>query len=175
VVLSLFGLVVLALTAGLRFGMRGWSAQEAHMARYAETEPVQHLLRQLIAEGRDFGGRADRLDFRAALPEVLGIKGLSEISLAIGEEGRLVLSWKRREGEQGAVDLLKRAGRLDLAYAASASDGEVRWQDAVDPANPPRLIRMRLIFPPGDRRHWPDLVVAPRLSLPQIKGGQAQR
>jgi hypothetical protein len=25
-------------------------------------------------------------------------------------------------------------------------------------------------FPDGDRRHWPDMIVAPQLGLPEVKG-----
>ena len=36
-----------------------------------------------------------------------------------------------------------------------------RWLPSWNQAALPALVRLRIVFPPGDRRRWPDMVVAP--------------
>lgn len=41
-----------------------------------------------------------------------------------------------------------------------------RWQTSwFARRQPPALVRVRVAFPPGDRRHWPDLVLRPRATV----------
>ena len=44
-------------------------------------------------------------------------------------------------------------------------DIEPFWHETwIDRPAPPALVRIRVKFPAGDRRVWPELIVAPRIS-----------
>jgi general secretion pathway protein J len=52
---------------------------------------------------------------------------------------------------------------LEFAYWGSPSEDQpAGWQAQWDNFNIPKLIRVRLAFAKGDRRHWPDLIAAPQ-------------
>lgn len=173
--MTLFGLVMAALAAGLHFGLRGWSAQDARIARHAETDAVQRMLRLLLGEGRAFNGRRDRLSFQGTLPEALGLPGLYDISLLLRED-KLVLVWRRhlrrpepgKPANEGTVDLLGHVLALDLAYAGKTEAGAY-WGNSAEGGRP-LLIRLRLAFPEGDGRRWPDLIVAPHIEAGEASG-----
>jgi len=62
-----------------------------------------------------------------------------------------------------ATRLLSGTGELSLSYFAA---GKGVWQRYwFDQPQPPQLIRVRVRFPEGDARAWPDLVVRPQVTL----------
>jgi len=62
-----------------------------------------------------------------------------------------------------ATRLLSGTGELSLAYFAA---GKGVWQRYwFDQPQPPQLIRVRVHFPAGDARSWPDLVIRPQVTL----------
>jgi len=63
--------------------------------------------------------------------------------------------------------LLSGAKELELAYYGPDRFSPVdRWQAFwIDRPQPPALIRIRLHFVEGDKRHWPDLIVRPRATV----------
>jgi general secretion pathway protein J len=65
---------------------------------------------------------------------------------------RLVL----REASGRETVLLEDIDRLELAYWRGA------WVTRWEAAALPQLVRVRIVFPHGDPRHWPDILVAPR-------------
>ncbi len=102
-----------------------------------------------------------------------------------GPEGvSLVLTWRlhspdgaQRKGKRGKAAFMRRddsaddkevvlADRLvNAAFSYFGTDeegGRPGWRDRwQNPAKLPLLVRMHVEFPTGDRRSWPDLVVAP--------------
>lgn len=63
--------------------------------------------------------------------------------------------------------LLRGVRDIEISYFGpdrfSAAD---RWQKFwVDRPQPPALIRVRLTFANGDRRHWPDMIIRPRATV----------
>jgi hypothetical protein len=54
---------------------------------------------------------------------------------------------------------------LERAVASLPPDCLDNWDGLLGLA---QLIRVRVSFAPGDRRRWPDLVVAPRLYEPYL-------
>lgn len=64
--------------------------------------------------------------------------------------------------------LLTGVGELSMSYlgtsqsAASGTSWQRYW---INQPQPPQLIRIRLTFPAGDGRVWPDLVIRPRVTL----------
>ena len=191
VALTLVGLISVALFGGLRFGARVWEEGGLHSARLAEIETVQSLLRRQLAQvhppvqqrvvedgarAAAFAGEADGLRFVAPLPSHIGIGGLYAFDLAVSdEEDRqgLVLRWRLyRPDETEPIDESDGEARLlldgieaaEFAYfGAWGSEDEPRWSDRWDEESRlPELIALRVVFPPGDPRRWPELRVAPK-------------
>ena len=65
----------------------------------------------------------------------------------------------------GTATLLDDVESIALGFYGPPPDGgEPAWSPDWPPAaGLPALIRLRVVFPPGDGRTWPDLVIAPRL------------
>lgn len=66
-----------------------------------------------------------------------------------------------------AIRLAQGTAGLQIAYFGSdLLSGAGRWLDRWENRpQPPDLIRVRIAFPAGDRRVWPDLVVRPRATV----------
>ena len=62
------------------------------------------------------------------------------------------------------------------AGAPNGGGEQASWNDQLNAGETPKLIKLTLEFPPGDRRHWPSIIVAPAALGPedQTQPGQAQ-
>ena len=192
ITLTVLGLLIIGLNEGVRTGLRIWSAQTRQSGSVAELDSAARLLRTLIggipllpatvaspsgSQGRaiSFSGTADQLAFVANMPTGHGGAVLADIILAL-RGGRLILLWKQRHHELSdtvaasvETDLLRGVGRLDLAYWAKiGANSTATWLTQWDSPAVPQLIRIRLTFGKGDSRSWPDLIVAPMLSSPEM-------
>lgn len=65
------------------------------------------------------------------------------------------------------TDIVSNVAGIDIAYFGSAPpDNRPRWRNRwFQQPSLPRLIRIRLRFPVGDRRIWPDLVIRPAANI----------
>src|SRR5262245_45924092 len=134
-----------------------------------------------------FVGTADAMSFVAPLPSHSGIAGLgvfllSERQPQNGDGATLTLAWKvfrpdefnSQTAEAAEPDeervLLEGFAGMELAYYGRFdSNLPPDWLDHWDGNfGLPELIRVRVSFPAGDRRRWPDLLVAPRLYEPYL-------
>lgn len=177
VAITLLGFVVVGLASGLRFGARAWEASAARTARHADLDPVYAVLRTLIADGRSLVGQAGMLQLVGFPPIALGDPLPHDLQLVMEADGRLLLRWRphRRGADPAAglpfqeAELASRLAALEIAYLPRVTSADAAgaqrppvwlplWRDR---AKPPGLVRIRLRLPPGDRRSWPELVVAP--------------
>jgi general secretion pathway protein J len=189
VALVLLGLLVVGLTQGVRSGLGLWHAQTRRVAETAELDDCARLLRRLLSgmqpppaysvapEGQELPDTADYSDHLSLvgdLPNGLGDTQRADITLALRDR-RLVLLWTLHRHEQTRAprpaptetELVRRVDRLQLAYwGRPSSDQPEGWQHQWDGPGLPQLIRVRLAFPEGDFRRWPDLLVAPLLWAP---------
>jgi general secretion pathway protein J len=188
--LSLLGLISLLLFGGLRFGLRTWEAGGTRLAQTNEIEAAQGLLRRELAEAQPvtigspeedspvlFQGNGEALLFVAPLPAHRGIGGGHVFSLAAeGDRGnaQLMLRWHLFRADvpgaplfdpKSSSPLLTGVAAVEISYFGRPSaEAPPRWLDRWDGAlGLPELVRIRIAFPPGDRRRWPDFIVAPRL------------
>lgn len=185
VALTLMGLVSILLFGGLRFGVRAWEAGADHIDQASRVEIVQTLLRRQLSQTRlppqaeDAGpvasitGEPDSLVFVAPLPVHRGIGGSYLFRLSESEDdGRsdLRLSWhlyrpallvRYPSTFEDGTTLLENIAGIELSYfGAPDPERPPQWWDAWDGVNGrPQLVRVRVEFPPGDRRRWPDLIV----------------
>jgi len=192
--LTLFALLSALMFGGFRIGVRAWEAGGERINDVSRVELAQNLLRRQLSEASlpqaaadqdefaasAFRGAGDALSFLAPLPAHSLVGGLYVFSLAEAPNaGRayLRLGWKifRPEnlvpgelGDEEEALLLDDIASLDLAYYGRIGpDRPPTWTESWSGAlGLPQLIRLRVRFPAGDPRQWPDLVVAPRLYAP---------
>lgn len=176
VALVVLGFVLAGVAQGVRYGVRASEAQARLVQTRGELDAVDRALRRLIEamdpgaprDGTTLQGGPDRLAFVSELPRAAAGPLTSQAVVELGvEDGRLVLWWTpylhaARLGPPRVperAEVLRGVERLDVAYwLRGPTPGWVRsWEaDA-----PPGLVRLRIVFPPGDPRHWPDIVAAP--------------
>jgi general secretion pathway protein J len=192
VALTLLGLLMVALLGGLRLGARAWEVTGERLDQTSRLQIVQDFLRGRISqayplEAADatgetrlaFSGAPDRMAFVSVLPEHLA-PGLQRFTLGLVERDErvnLLLTWQALAPEDETVGeaaagervMLEGVAGLEIAYFGSrGAEDPPTWSAAWDeaPLRLPELIRLRVSFPPGDRRSWPDLVVRPMLDAP---------
>ena len=174
VALVVFGFVAAGLAQGVRFGLQAWGTQSRRLAQQGDMDAVDRALRRLI-EDIDPGeqdqpatlvGSAHTLSMLTRLPAGFGA-GSPEADVTIGVDPaqRLVLRatpqpHAERLRPQAAIQatLLDHVDHLDVSYYGLAARA---WVTAWQAPFLPGLVRLRIVFPHGDPRHWPDLVAAP--------------
>ena len=170
VALAVFGILILGLGQGVQFGLQAWNRQERTIAARSELDAVDRTLRTLVTAldpDSAVGGAAHALAFTSRLPRSAQL-ATAEADMAIGIDASraLVLRWTphlhatRLAPPPPPRQALLLAGlqRLDIAYWPH--DGTT-WSDTWSAEDPPSLIRIRLVFPKDDPRHWADIVAAP--------------
>jgi prepilin-type N-terminal cleavage/methylation domain-containing protein len=169
IVIAILGLILAALTNGVRFAGRAWQVQERQSTRQGDFDAVQNLVRNLIASGTKFEGDSTSLRFVSELPEALARNGLYEVNFhAAGD--RLVLSWSPHfKGSSNSMrdtetELARGVAGFELTYYIPP-DG---WRHVVNAAmKRPALVRVNLQL---EGRAWPPLVVAPMIDdLPRTR------
>jgi general secretion pathway protein J len=195
VAITLLGLLAGLLFGGLSFGIRVWEKGDAELEKIAELQIAQGLIRRLISramvsdlrEDEDenaaiFEGTSDTLRFVGPPPAQSLPGGLYRLSIGADDlsgKSRLVMSWRlldADERETGAgedenvVVLVEDIADVSIAFFGSADeDRESRWRDRwEDMSGLPLLVRIDVTFPEGDRRIWPELVVAPMVTSPAL-------
>jgi general secretion pathway protein J len=185
--LVVLGLLVIALSQGVRTGFALWDAQARRVGETEELDATQRTLRTLLtgipvlpvsasdvaASAIAIKGEADRITFVGDLPSGLGAKQLADIVLE-QRGGRLLLGWAPHLHEKTLApaaptetELTRGVEALDFAYFGIASRGQMaHWQAQWGGPTLPLLIRVRLRFAAGDGRRWPNLIAAPQLAAP---------
>jgi general secretion pathway protein J len=186
VVVVVLGFLVVGLTQGVRAGLALWKAQQRRVGETAELDASARVLRSLLtgiaatapsafgaaaAAGSGIKGDESHLTFIGDLPTGLGTTRRADISIELRER-RLVLRWTPHLHEISfgptpqptETELISGVTGLHIAYwGKAAPDQPAEWQTRWDGPAAPELIRIRLAFAKGDRRHWPDLIAAPVL------------
>jgi general secretion pathway protein J len=180
VALAVIGLVLTSLTQGVHFGMLA-ARSEARLAvanaGLNETDTtLRHLVQAMVPAGNDRGRPSllaglDAMTFLTDLPGDPAEADGSHVNATLLVDGRhrLILRWRKLpDPDLGAppsrpedTPLLDGVARLELAFWRP--DGG--WVGGWRVADPPAMIRIRLRFA-DPARHWPDLVMAPRLDRP---------
>jgi len=165
IVIAVLGLILAALSNGVRFAGQAWQVQERRDSREGDLDAVQNLVRNLVSSGTGFKGDSTSLTFVSELPEALARGGLYEVELHVVGDS-LVLTWRphfkgpSNVTDSTATELAKGVRDLNFSYYVSASG----WQPAIaDKTKPPALIRMALIFSAG--RIWAPLIAAPMVDV----------
>lgn len=184
VALVVLGFLMLGLSQGTRYGLQALTAQGRLLEERAELDAVDRALRRLIErmdpggpnQAPDIQGGRTTLAFTSELPAAAaGAAGLADVALMLNGS-RLVLRWAPRINAErfapppapAEAELLRGVQQLDLAYWRRATNDNPAsgWTDAWSEQALPELVRIRLVFPSGDRRRWPDIVAAPLRERP---------
>jgi general secretion pathway protein J len=169
VAMTLLGLVFVLLFGGLRFGMRAWEHGATASVAAGDVRSARDFLRSTLERAcpaitdrgadrppvADFSGTATGIVFHGPAPRARGGAPCTALTLALLRD-RLTVSVA---GERS--DLLAHIHAVSIAYLGTDGVWRDTWSNA---AELPRLVRVRLSFPDGDARQWPELFVAPRIS-----------
>lgn len=174
VALVVLGILLVTLTRGVQFGLAAFDRQDHMVETGGRLEAVDRTLRRLVeqldpgtgSDGNSVVGAPHAMAFRSPIRIEAGPDGgsLSDLRLSVDAGHRLLLSWVPHRhviatGPGPAPHqetLLEHVERLELSYYGGGG-WHTQWRE---PA-PPALIRIRIVFPDGDPRHWPDIVAAP--------------
>ncbi len=177
VALVVLGFVLAGLSGGVRYGLRAADSQARTLAERSELDAVDRALRRLIEQmdpgtardGSGFQGGAGRLAFVSELPEASGLLTRhADVALGLDGARRLVLrATPHLPGKPFGppplpieTELLRDVDHVEFGYLARDSGGG--WTSGWSGKELPFMIRLRVVFPPGDRRHWPDIIASPR-------------
>lgn len=186
VAIAVLGFVLLSLQQGLRFGLTAWTFQARTIVARDELGAVDRLLRGLVErmepgepdEPPRLAGLPGAMQFRTRLPLAADIIGTRSAEAGIGVDPahRLVLRLVpnpqalRTAGAPGPLEevLLTGVDHLEIHYwRPSGRDAPGQWVRTWSAPESPGLVRIQIVFPPGDRRHWPAIVAAPMRDRPR--------
>ena len=191
VVVAVMGFLVIGLTEGSRFGLRAYKHQADMIANHDQFDAVDRTLPLPRSQVQMRGGtEAGALAFTGNLPAAVAIgTRRADMDLLVDPDHQLILNWvpHRHETPLGNPEkpvttvLLRGVGRMDIGYwhggDANAAGDQSGWNDQLNANETPKLIKITLQFPPGDKRSWPAIIVAPAALGPEdeTQPGQAQQ
>ena len=180
IALTVLGFLFVGLAQGVRFGLVAWSAEMRRTGGDDDLRTLDNTLRHVI-EGMDpgddlnparFVATSDWLDCITACRTRPAVRPAAACGRRSGRcrppaGAALVAFWRatRLRPQPAApteTELLRGVSRIELAFWRPGGIGSALGSRADLPA----LVRVRLHFPPGDPRRWPDIVAAPRLDRP---------
>ena len=189
VALTVLGLLFAAFTQGVHFGLLAWATEARLTDGNDDFDTLDNTLRHLIevadpgddAEQAPFAATSDRLDCVTALPNGYGAMPGRRIraTLLVDAGHRLLLRWQpsarttplRGPPEPIETELLRGVSRIELSFWRPGG----AWVGAWRSPDLPTLVRVRLHFPSGDPRIWPDIVAAPGTGPAIMRGAARQR
>ena len=173
VALVVFGFIVSGLAGGTQLGLISINEQSRAAAQHQDLEPVDRLLRRLVADivlpndTRQPGLVGDGAGFACVTkaPAVDGPAPRVDAFVAADHAHRLVLRWsphlhvERLAPRPAPAEevLLQGIERLEVSYLSPDRTG---WLAGWNRTDLPALIRVRLVFAPGDQRRWPPIIAA---------------
>jgi general secretion pathway protein J len=190
--LAILGLMLVLLFSNVRFEARAWQAATLRSDRASELDTVTHFMRRQLGEvyprydeerkRLEFDGRPAAMRFLAPVPAFLASGGIQEIAYFVAadrEQRRLVMSRAPLRPLIPIAELSRLASEttliegveaVEFAYFGKLAEGrEPQWFNQwTDATALPALIRVRVRFPGGDGRVWPDLYVKPTVALDAV-------
>lgn len=155
------------------------TAQFVLRERLAGTQPVPDS--QAVATTLDFVGLDRRVDFIGAAPDAVAPDAMHFYRIARDPDGDLTLfnvstldqrvdAHNQSTVGWAAHPLVSGTTAIEIRYlgrSTFARDQGLVWQSNwTHRPDLPLLVRVRVSFPDGDPRVWPDLIVHPRAAVP---------
>jgi hypothetical protein len=160
--------------------MRAWERTDSTTSAVDQVRTVQELIRddiermcprrnvaaaQPAAPPRlEFSGAETSVQFLGPAPVAAGGRTCASMAFHLAPAGAHTnLMLRLRNGVNGTSDaeLLRQVQSVEFAYLARGRGWQSRWTGRADL---PDLIRLRVTFPKGDSRVWPELFIHPRIS-----------
>jgi general secretion pathway protein J len=181
--LVVLGMLMVGLAQGLQYGFKVWDSQASFIAQRDRLDAVDRALRQLIGQidTRDqetpalFVGSANHFDFTTELPTALSFVSRRADASLLVDEHRLILRWTphlhatrlKDPPRPTDTELLSGVERVEFRYWKAADTGGIPagWLSDWNDPQPPELVKIHLVFAPGDPRHWPDIIAARQLDM----------
>jgi general secretion pathway protein J len=179
VALVVLGFLMAGLSQGVRFGLHAWDGETRLVNQRADLDAVERVLRDVVTEADPGGatdpnplrGEAHSMAFTTRLPMAAGGPLLRDADIGLGVDARrrLVLRWTPHPHAERLVAaappaetaLLEGVDHIELSYLGLSTQRGGGWVSSWSAPALPQMIRIRLVFPKGDPRHWPDMVAAP--------------
>jgi general secretion pathway protein J len=180
---ALFALVMLLAGGATSMALKGWREAGARAEQSRRLAAAHLLVRRLVSEAWPaadgkriaFAGEPDRLRLVSLGPMGTGRQtafelrlaggALEAVSAALDPAERLPFAALARGRSTVLLDRL--AGGRFSYYGTLQPGRPPLWHDVwADPVSLPLLVRLRLDFPSGDGRRWPEMVAAPKMESP---------
>ncbi|MGC1305139.1 MAG: prepilin-type N-terminal cleavage/methylation domain-containing protein [Caulobacteraceae bacterium] len=178
--LVVLAMLSLMLTAGLSERGIAWARMDRDTSSGEVVEAAQAVLADRLGHvwpttiydflqpRPDFDGTTDWVQFLAPPPAARGLGPLKRYRLSLNVGGDLSLdsvsdvALDRRQPTDSQL-LMRGVQALDIDYFGRVAPNQpAAWRpDWKRQAALPSLVRIRVGFPAGDRRRWPDLIVHP--------------
>lgn len=178
VALVVLGFLMVGLSQGVRFGLKAWDTESRLVSERADMDGVERALRDLVSEADPgefndpsaFRGEERTMSFPTRLP--MPVAGLPtrdvDIGLGVDASKRLVLRFSPHPHAERLVAatppteevLLDGVDHIELSYLRWPAQGG-GWVSTWGLQTLPLAVRIKLVFPEGDPRHWPEIVAAP--------------
>jgi len=182
VAMAVLSLLALVMMGGLKFSARVWERTQATSDETDAVSSAQAFIRHQLAaaypQWQDtgserphilFDGAPQILSFLAPPPAQFGPGTNLRYTLQRSKAGDLEVVWQSQQpdAEPKATRLLSNIASVTFDYFGPAFGGNLlKWWDSwSNRARPPDLVRIRIAFPPGDRRVWPQLIVHPDITV----------
>jgi general secretion pathway protein J len=183
VALVVLGFLMIGLTEGSRFGFRAWKHQADMIADHDQMDAVDRTLRQLLTQVQMRAStEPGTIAVTGTLPLAVGTgTRRADMELLLDTDHQLVLRWTPHRHEvplngpetPTTTVLLRGVGRMDVAYwhggDPNNNSDQSGWNDQLNAGETPKLIKLTLQFPPGDRRKWPPIVISPAAMGPDTE------
>jgi prepilin-type N-terminal cleavage/methylation domain-containing protein len=164
---ALFALVMALAGQGVALTLNAWRASAGRQEQDAQLEAAQQALRRLLEAGTELRGTATSLRVAGRVPMAAGLESVVALDL---DKGALVAvrtpldpSGRQALAPARPVVLVERLAGGAFGYFGSLQPGRPpQWHESWPERAPmPLLVRVRLAFPSGDARRWPELLVMP--------------
>lgn len=191
VVLALLALMSIVTMESLRFGRRAFTEVVIMDDTEWQVFAAQRFLRTVLESAQPFRpdrangtaysleGTAERVALSASTARLRGPGTPTRYELFLAADRahaqRQDLMIRERidrdghpEPEHALQDgdvLVENVSRVEWSYFDAPCKAPATWrEDWQGRGELPALVRVRIVFPPGDTRQWPDLIVAPHIA-----------
>jgi general secretion pathway protein J len=187
VVLALVSLLTAALFGAVHFGLKAWERTTSRATAIDQNLVVQDFLARTVAAAYpayvvddlthghvDFAGSETSMSFLGPTPIARGLGGRSRFVIALDRSGganALTVVSQSELAPAEAVSkvrdvLMNNLEALQFSYFGRGRSGALEWRNAwTSEPTLPQVVRVRMKFPAGDARQWPDLLISPRIDV----------
>ena len=170
VALALLSMLCVGMLSTFRLGMQAHARVLGADKSYWDIATTQRFLRHALESSYPpkLEGRGDHVSFIAPMPGADGGSGQYRYEIAVTTRGAhrdlIVRSQGTRAVTVGAREEVLISQIQSIEWAYLGNEAPVWRETWSDERELPAMIRLRVVFPNGDSRRWPDMLVEPRIN-----------